>query len=326
MHPEQILKAIDELWELTQNPRKPASEIINEYTRSRRYIGSKDRKAITNGVWDKWRKKDYPLWLKDKIPNFEKEWLAMQSTQAPTVLRANGNRDEIKKRLSDEGIETKITEKSPLGLLLEKRANLSPLNTFKEGLIEVQDEGSQLIGLAVGVKPNERILELCAGAGGKSLLFAQIMQNKGRIVASDISEKSLEELKKRASRAKISIIETTLNIPNEKFDAVVIDAPCSGTGTYRRAPDNVHKLTSEQFDKIKATQKMLLEKAIDYVAPNGRICYMTCSLTKDENEEQIMEFLKEHPELSFVSQEHFTPATTDTDGFYIATIKKNFPI
>lgn len=321
MHPEQISKAIDELWELTQNPNKPASEIINEYTRSRRYIGSKDRKAITNGVWDKWRQKEYPEWLKEKIPDFEKEWQAMQLTQAPTVLRANGNREKIKQLLKNEGIDAKETEQSPLGLILEKRINLTPLKVFKDGLIEVQDEGSQLIGLAVQAKPNETILELCAGAGGKSLLFAQMMQNKGRIVASDISAKSLVELEKRAFRAKVSIIETTLNPKPENFDAVVIDALCSGTGTYRRAPDNVHKLTAEQFNKIIATQQALLEQAVDYVGPNGRLCYMTCSLTKDENTQQITNFLQKHKDWHLVSEQYFTPATTNTDGFYIATIK-----
>ena len=323
MHPEQILIAIEELWNLTQNPNKPASEIINEYTRSRRYIGSKDRKQIVNAVWDRWRQKDYPTWLKDKIKNFTQEWDAMNLNQAPTVLRVNGDRIKIKKELEKEEIQTTFTEKSPLGLVLEKRINLNALKAFKDGLIEVQDEGSQLIGLAVQAQPNERILELCAGAGGKSLLFAQVMQNKGLIIASDISERSLNELKKRAQRAKASIIQTKINIPNEKFDAVVIDAPCSGTGTYRRAPDNVHKLTIDQFNKILQTQKELLEKALSYVHENSRICYMTCSLTEDENVNQITDFLNRHADWVLVDEQHFTPATTNTDGFYIATLKKN---
>ena len=322
MQPEQIQKAVDELWILTQNPKKPASEIINEYTRSRRYIGSKDRKAITQGVWLKWRQKDFPNWIKEKIPNFENEWKEMQFSQAPIGIRVNGDRNGLKAALEQEGIQSSLMEKSLLGLVIEKRTNLESLTLFKDGLFEVQDEGSQLIGLAVGVQPNDRVLELCAGAGGKSLLFAQMMQNKGKIVASDISARSLAELEKRAKRAKVSIITTTLQIPNEKFDIVVIDAPCSGTGTYRRTPDNVHKLTKQQFDKILSTQEMLLDKALDYVKDDGRICYMTCSLTVDENDGQIKKFLNKHPEWHKVSEKYFSPALTQTDGFYIAVLSQ----
>ena len=322
MHPEQIQKAIDELWDMTQDAKRPASEIINEYTRARRYIGSKDRKSITEGVWTLWRQKNYPEWLKIKIPDFDDEFKAMNTSQAPTILRANGNREKIITALKKEEIDCKPTMLSPLGIILEKRSNLTTLNTFKKGLIEVQDEGSQLIGLDTDIKANESILELCAGAGGKSLLFAQMMQNKGRIVASDISARSLAELEKRANRANVHIIQTTLQIPNEKFDVVVIDAPCSGTGTYRRAPDNVHKLTKGQFAHLIETQKMLLEKALKYVKSNGRICYMTCTLTQDENEEQIKAFRSDHMEWRCVKEKHYTPATTQTDGFYIAVLKK----
>ena len=319
MQSEQIQKAIDELWELTQDARRPASEIINEYTRKRRYIGSKDRKAITDGIW---RQRPYPEWLKNKILNFENEFKAMNTSQAPTTLRANGDREKIMASLQKEGITCHPSNLSPLGLILEKRTNLTTLNTFKKGLIEVQDEGSQMIGLDTSIKPNETVLELCAGAGGKSLLFAQMMQDKGRIVASDISARSLAELEKRAKRANIHIIQTTLQIPNEKFDVVVVDAPCSGTGTYRRAPDNAHKLTQNQFEHLLKTQKELLEKAIDYVKSNGRICYMTCSLIQDENENQIKDFLLRHKDWNCVLERHYTPATTQTDGFYIAVLKK----
>lgn len=322
MQPEQIQKAIDELWTLTQDAKRPASEIINEYTRSRRYIGSKDRKSITEGIWTLWRQKPYPEWLKIKIPNFNDEFKAMNNSQAPTILRANGNREKIMASLKGEEIDCAPTDISPLGIVLEKRTNLTTLNTFKKGMIEVQDEGSQLIGLDTGIQPKENVLELCAGAGGKSLLFAQMMKDTGRIVASDISARSLVELEKRAKRAGVHIIQTTLQIPDEKFDVVVIDAPCSGTGTYRRAPDNVHKLTKEQFAHLIETQKMLLEKALKYVKSNSRICYMTCSLTQDENENQIKEFLSLHNEWQCVFEKHYTPATTNTDGFYIAILKK----
>lgn len=321
MQPEQIEKAIDELWALSQNPRRPAAEIMNEYTRSRRYIGSKDRKAILNGVWARWRTLDYPAWLKEKINHWAAEWQAMQNAEAATVLRANGNRDEIARLLAAEGVHTTPTKLSPFGLVLDKRQNLQALETFKKGLIEVQDEGSQLLGLATQIKPNASVLELCAGAGGKSLLFAQMMQNKGKIVASDISPRSLKELEKRASRAHTSIIRTALQLPDEQFDYVVIDAPCSGTGTYRRAPDNVHKLTPEQFSKLLQTQSQLLDKAVRYVKPAGKICYMTCSLTRDENEAQIHAFLARHTAFCLELDQHFTPATTNTDGFYIALLR-----
>lgn len=322
MQQEQINVAIDELWQLTQNPKRPASEIINEYTRQRRYIGSKDRKIITETVWARWRAMPYPEWLAKKINNFDDELTAMQTKQAPTVLRVNGNREQVKALLEKEGIETQITHLSPLGLVLSKRTNLTALNTFKQGLIEVQDEGSQMIGLATGIKPKDEVLELCAGAGGKSLLFAQMMKNKGKIVASDISERSLKELQKRAKRANVSVITTTLTLPNELFDFVVIDAPCSGTGTYRRAPDNVQKLTKAQFQKLLETQATLLKKATKYVKKSGKICYMTCSLTQDENQMQVQNFLKSCPAFYLEKELFFTPATTDTDGFYVALLSK----
>ena len=322
MQAEQIQKAISELWQLTQDARCPASEIVNEYTRSRRYIGSKDRRAITEGVWTLWRQKPYPEWIKKKIPNFDAEFKAMNTAQAPTILRANGNREKIMEMLKKEGIDCRPTTRSPYGIILEKRTNLTSLDIFKNGLIEVQDEGSQLIGLDTTVQSGESVLELCAGAGGKSLLFAQMMKDKGRIVASDISARSLAELEKRAKRANIHIIQTTLEIPDEKFDVVVIDVPCSGTGTYRRAPDNVHKLTEEQFNHLIKTQQALLEKALNYVKENGRICYMTCSLTQDENENQIKAFLSEHKDWHCSLEKHYTPATTNTDGFYIAVLER----
>ena len=129
MQQEQINVAIDELWQLTQNPKRPASEIINEYTRQRRYIGSKDRKIITESVWARWRAMPYPEWLAKKINNFDDELTAMQTKQAPTVLRVNRNREQVKALLEKEGIETQITRLSALGLVLSKRTNFSSIES-----------------------------------------------------------------------------------------------------------------------------------------------------------------------------------------------------
>ena len=322
MQPEQIEKAIAELWVLTQNPKRPASEIINEYTRARRYIGSKDRKAITQGVWDKWRALPYPKWLADKIPNAPAEINAMKKEALP-VLRANGNRDDIIRALMDEGVTATPAKLSPLGIVLNKRYNLNTLSLYKDGKIEVQDEGSQLVALACGVQSGDKVFDMCAGAGGKSLAFAQMMKDKGKIVAHDVSKRSLDELEKRAVRAKISIIRTSLNLPRESFDVVVCDVPCSGTGTGRRAPDAAHKITPEQFEKLLQTQREILDQAAKLVKDGGRLCYITCSLTRDENEGQAEVFLKNHPTFTRQSQKRLTPANDATDGFFLAIFKQS---
>ena len=321
MQPEQIEKAIVELWEMTQNPKRPASEIINEYTRSRRYIGSKDRKALTQGVWDKWRSLPYPKWLADKIPNAPDEIDAMKKEALP-VLRANGNREKIIQVLLDEGIHAQPTKLSPLGIVLDKRYNLNTLSLYKDGKIEVQDEGSQLVALACGVQSGDKVFDMCAGAGGKSLTFAQVMKNKGQIVAHDVSKRSLDELEKRAERAKVSIIKTTLDLPHESFDVVVCDVPCSGTGTGRRAPDAAHKITPEQFEKLLQTQREILNNAASLVKEGGRLCYITCSLTTDENEQQVENFLKIHPTFIAEQKKRLTPANNGTDGFFISIMKR----
>ena len=233
MKPEQIKIAIQELLKEIDSTSRPANEVINAYTRNRRYIGSKDRRAITDGVWADLRSRPTPDWIRGLIDEAE---LQAMKEPADIILRANGNRDEIQKKLLSEGIETEKTKLSPLGLILKKRVNLSAVATYRQGFIEVQDEGSQLVALATQIGPKDKVLDYCAGAGGKSLCFAQMMQNQGQIVAHDISVISLKELNKRAERAKKTIIQTT-QYPKGLFNHVVVDAPCSGSGTWRRCPD-----------------------------------------------------------------------------------------
>lgn len=221
---------------------------------------------------------------------------------ADTILRVNtlkASRDDARRLLADEGIESEITKFSPFGLKLSSRANLGVLDLFKRGLVEIQDEASQLSVIAADPKPGERVLDACAGAGGKSLMMAMLMENRGEIVSSDIEEKKLGELEKRAARAGASIIKT---IPAEnlmkqdewrgKFDLVFVDAPCSGTGTLRRNPDLKWRLTPETIAERVKVQRRLISDYSKFVRPGGRLVYATCSILPCENEEVVGEFLK----------------------------------
>ena len=174
MKPENITLAIQEvLHEIDASP-KPANEILNTYTRTRRYIGSKDRRTIQDGIWSELRGRPWPKWLEKVISEEEREALRKE---AKIILRANGNREKIRVELLAEGIETEPTKLSPLGLILKKRIPLTTCKAYSAGHVEVQDEGSQLVALATGIQTGDSVLDYCAGAGGKSLCFAQMMKN-----------------------------------------------------------------------------------------------------------------------------------------------------
>lgn len=319
MKPEQIQIAAQELLDEIKESSRPASEIINAYTRSRRYIGSKDRHALTDLVWGTIKGYPTPKWLVDYVPKEELE--NMQQKTAHTILRVNGNRKQIQQQLENQGIESTPTPLSPFGLILKKRCNLNTLSEYKNGLIEIQDEGSQLVTLATRIQPGNTVLDYCAGAGGKSLCLAQMMENKGHIVAHDISKISLTELKKRAHRAHATIITTSLK-PQGQFQHVVVDAPCSGSGTWRRNPDGRLKLSEKQIHSLVKKQATILDKACTFVAPNGYLHYITCSLIKLENQTQAQSFLKSHPDFKLIHHQQWTPAKTNTDGFFLATFQK----
>ena len=318
MKPEQIQLAADELLEAIYTTSQPANEVINSYTRARRYIGSKDRKALVNIVWQTIKSCPTPEWLKEYIA--PEELRAMQS-EASTILRANGNRLQIQKQLKQQGLETTPTPLSPLGLVLQKRTNLQTIPAYQQGLIEVQDEGSQLVALATQIQKGETVLDYCAGAGGKSLCFAQMMGNKGKIIAHDVSKISLKRLEERAKRAKTTIIHTTFH-PQGAFHHVVVDAPCSGSGTWRRNPDGRLKLTEKQIKALVKKQAAILDKASVFVEPNGFLHYITCSLINVENQDQMRSFLKRHKDFCLKHHQQWTPATTNTDGFFLATFQK----
>ncbi|MBO7244564.1 MAG: RsmB/NOP family class I SAM-dependent RNA methyltransferase [Alphaproteobacteria bacterium] len=364
MKEEVILLEASNLIAKIEREKRPASEIINSFTRTHKSFGSKDRKKLTDLVWIYIRHKmrlDYlyptlpiskrieilnantlqknermpfhiqmevPDWIVQKIKNPEKELPALLDSPQ-IILRANGNRAAIRQALLKEGVETEETTLSPFGLVLKNRVNLNMLQSFKNGLIEVQDEGSQLVALATKIKKGETVLDYCAGAGGKSLIFAQMMEGKGKIISHDISRQSLEELKKRALRAQIQMIETTTDLPKYlkknpqlKFSHVVVDAPCSGTGTWRRCPDARWKLTEEEFSSLLKKQQMILKKASTYVEKGAYLSYMTCSLTQDENISQVQKFLKTHPTFKLKTHKQFSPYQTKTDGLFVAVMQR----
>ena len=318
MTPENIAIAIQEVLSEIDASSKPANEILNAYTRARRYIGSKDRRAIQEGVWAELRARPWPKWLEKVLLEEEKEALR---GEAPIILRANGNREEIQAELLLEGIETKPTRLSPLGLILKKRIPLATCKAYLAGRVEVQDEGSQLVALATGIKAGDSVLDYCAGAGGKSLCFAQMTNGVGHIVAHDISEKSLNELVRRAKRAGVKIIEV-MKKTKGTFNHVVVDAPCSGSGTWRRYPDAPLKLTKKMWQEVQKKQAEILDEACQYVAKDGLLHYMTCSVLEAENQGQMRSFLKRHKDFKLIHHRQWTPAKQGTDGFFLATFKK----
>ena len=271
--------------------------------------------------------------------------------RAPLTARLNGfkgDREQLRARLGQEGVETSPTPLSPLGLVLTTHTNAFSLEAFREGWFELQDEGSQLLGMLVDAPPT-KVVDACAGAGGKTLQLAVQMKNRGDLYALDIDEGRIEELRKRARRDGVHNVRTQL-IPAEgpeadaalaalkgKADRVLVDAPCSGTGTFRRKPDARYRLTPEMIDDHVARQKRLLARFAPMVKPGGRLIYGTCSVLREENEAVVEDFLARHPDFSVrpvteelgpelgakVSQGPFlrlAPHLHGTDGFFGAIL------
>ncbi|AWK89010.1 RsmB/NOP family class I SAM-dependent RNA methyltransferase [Azospirillum thermophilum] len=271
---------------------------------------------------------------------------------APLDLRVNpvkANRESAIKALSRARIQAQPTRWSPLGLRVQGRPPLATVDAFKEGLVEIQDEGSQLVAFAVAPKPGQQVVDFCAGAGGKTLAIAALMNNKGRVVACDVLAGRLKRAAERFRRAGLHNIEphplTSERDPwvkrhKRKFDRVLVDAPCSGTGTWRRNPDSRWRALGPGLDQLVPLQASILESASRLVKPGGRLIYATCSMLPEENEGQIAAFLESHPEFTVkpvaevwaeegadsVPAEgpylRLTPARHDTDGFFAAVLER----
>jgi 16S rRNA (cytosine967-C5)-methyltransferase len=380
---QAAIEVLDEVIVSARDDGPPADTIVTLYFKTRRYAGSKDRRAVRELVFRAVRavaerpasgraallslvRQDpdllgllgeprgpaplvegediaeaglVPGWLKDELSPLvaPDEWAALLE-RAPLDIRVNVARASRQDILGQfEGAEP--TPLSPWGVRLASEIRLEDHSVFADGLIEVQDEGSQLIALACGPRPGEKILDLCAGAGGKSLALAAA-EPSTVILATDTNRTRLSKLAPRAERAGAKIEVRLLN-PSEELnqlsdwagqaDVVLVDAPCSGSGTWRRNPEGRWRLTPARLDRVVALQSRLLDIAAELVRPGGRIVYAVCSLLSREGAGQIQDFLSRRS--SWIAEETpiaagrldgagklLTPAHDGTDGFFVARV------
>lgn len=300
---------------------------------------------------------NYPAWLETHL---ERRFGAQKAAamramnaQAHTDLRVNSlktTRAALKAALDKEGFTCAETALSPLGLRLEKRGPVFTSETFRRGWFEVQDEGSQMVALLTDVRPGMRVIDFCAGAGGKTLAMAAEMHNKGRILAFDTSEKRLAQLAPRLRRAGVDNVqaqviasETDAYIKRHKqtADRVLVDAPCSGSGTWRRNPDLKWRFTQQDLEEVVALQQSILQSALRLVKPGGRLIYATCSVLQEENEMQVENVLRTVNNFKVVCAEKIwdknavsgasdavsylslTPHEDGVDGFFAAVFERS---
>lgn len=395
---QAVLELITDIFKDEQ----PADGIINEYLRSRKYIGSKDRRFITETTWQIIRnrrklefdsqsvepRKILLFFAKDKLSEIfddspyglaplssqEQKLLSAENEQpypaaveaecpdwlfakindmefckalnqpAEADFRANGHsREEVIARLESEGISATPMPYAPQGFRVKDRFALGNCAAYQDGWFEPQDEASQIAALLCDVRPEHKIIDYCCGAGGKSLALADLLHNQGHILAHDISAKRLENIKPRITRLGVKNIELIdiVATTDRDFDRFIIDAPCSGTGTWRRSPDAKFRLTAQKLFGLNQIQAELLSIAAAKTKIGGRIIYITCSVLPDENEDIINAFLRAHQEFAPLdisklweqkinapyphgNQQmlRMSPLTTNTDGFFITVLEK----
>ena len=304
-------------------------------------------RAVANGL---------PEWLEPHLDNvfgkgLEREMAALNAP-APTDLRVNllkTDRPAARRALAAEGVAAEPTPLSPTGLRLRQRVPLGSLAAFKEGLVEVQDESSQIAALLADARPGMRVVDFCAGAGGKTLALAAGMANRGKLVACEVSAWRLERSARRLRRAGVGNVERRtltgerdqwVKRHKQSFDRVFVDVPCLGTGTWRRNPDAKWRARPEDLAELVERQQQILRSAARLVRPGGRLLYATCSLLREEDEAQAEAFLAAEQEFSpFPAAQawaatiggaspggedylRLTPARHGTDGFFVAIFER----
>ena len=424
----RLAAAIELLTEIDAAPRRPADAVANDFFRARRFIGSGDRRAVSDRAWRVLRSRRrlgwwiarteaaatprllvaasllLEGWTADGVaqsysggqygpaPLLQPETAAVQALEghsgghpdmpaavrlevpdwilphlqarfgdaldaemeaaldpAPLDLRVNllkSTRDQAQAALAAEGLDTRLTPLSPWGLRIDGRRAVTTGAAFQSGLVEIQDEGSQIVAALVGAAPEMRVVDWCAGAGGKTLALAMLMGNRGHLVACDVSAPRLDGAVRRLRRAGVHNAERHLVGPGDKwakrragsFDRVLVDAPCTGTGTWRRNPDARQRLRELDLEELRPKQAGILDAAARLVRPGGRLVYATCSLLRDENEAQVEAFLLRHPGFAVVPLDRawtlpapapgpgpylaLTPLRHGTDGFFAAVLER----
>lgn len=298
---------------------------------------------------------EFPVWLVEKLQQFMSDseildlGLSLQKP-APLDLRVNtllAKRAEVLDALQQEGFQAEATPYSPCGIRLIGKPAINRHALFLSGKIEVQDEGSQLLGYLLAPKRGEMIVDFCAGAGGKSLLLGALMNSKGRLYAFDVSEKRLSNLKPRFKRSGLSNLHVQ-RIENEndlkikrlsgKIDRVLVDSPCSGLGTLRRNPDLKWRQSPQSIEELKAKQVAILAAAAGLLKPGGRLVYATCSFLPEENQQVVQGFLSTHPQFRLLNSVELLaqqkipldtgeflqlfPKQHQTDGFFAAALER----
>ena len=297
-------------------------------------------------------KGEYPEFLQSELTRAFGEDVTLEMgamlERAPVDLRVNtlkATRDGALDVLRSEGFEAEATRYSPTTIRLPSTTRgLEQSKLFLDGAFEFQDEAAQVAVLLAQAKPNSRVLDLAAGAGGKSLALAAAMNNSGELTAHDIDEGRLRQIAPRAARAGVTIIQTHAGQkpPGRPYDLVLLDAPCSGSGTWRRSPENKWRLTPERLDQLNALQDMLLDQAAARAAGKARIVYATCSILPRENEDRIAAFLERHPAFKVIPASEIwrestgsrpppglgeflkvTPLVDEMDGFFTAVLARS---
>ena len=333
-----------------------------------RPLSKQERARLTAGEGD------LPGWVASGLPEFavedfkatygerwSEEARELMAPRAPIDLRVNGlaaTVDQVEVELADAGLSPERTPFSAFGLRLpsEPPPNVQAVEAFKAGRMEIQDEGSQIVSWLAGAEPGMTVVDYCAGGGGKTLALGQMMQGQGTLVACDVVQKRLDNIRPRLARAGIDAELRLLGQNgggaedlNGKADLVFVDAPCSGSGTWRRRPEDAWRLTAEEVERLHALQVRILSQASHLAKPGGRLVYVTCSMLSRENEASIAAFEAAHPEFKPVAiaeavaapgltdagrerlaaaaadghRLRLSPASTGTDGFFAAVYERS---